>query len=713
VDIREEVVTVAIDVTAGPDAPDYLPDRPGQPKRPLWVRAARGRESDPAWVRPTLIGLLLATGLLYIWGLGSSGWANSFYSAAVQAGTKSWKAFFFGSSDASNFITVDKPPMSLWVMEISARIFGVNAWSILVPQALEGVAAVGVLYLAVRRWFSPAAALLAGAALALTPVAVLMFRFNNPDALLTLLLTLGAYAIVRAVESGRTAWLVAAAALVGCGFITKMLQAFLVVPAFALVYLIAGPPRLGRRLWQLLLAGVALLVASGWWVAVVQLTPAADRPYIGGSQHNSLLELIFGYNGLGRLNGNETGSVVGGAVGGAGGAGGGATGGLWGPTGLFRLFWSDMGGQVSWLIPAALLFAGGMLWLTRRMPRTDRLRAAAMLWGGWLVVSGLVFSFAAGIIHPYYTVALAPAIGALVGIGSVIMWRARGFWSARIVLAAAIVATSVWSVVLLNRTPDWMAWLRPLILIVGFGAAAAVLLGRRLTGRAAAVTALAGVLAALAGPAAYALDTAATAHSGAIPSAGPSAIGTLGAPGGQRRFGAFGGQGGTGQFGGAPGFGGQTGTRGGFGGGGGAGGGAAGNRGAAGGLLNGSTPGGAITKLLQTDASRYTWAAAAVGSNTASGYQLATGDPVMAIGGFNGTDPAPTLAQFEQYVAAGRIHYFIASGGGFGGGQGGAGGQGGSGDASQITSWVESNFSATTVDGVTVYDLTTSTGSGT
>ena len=291
-------------------SPPDFPPTPGFPRGRV-LRLVRGRPEDPPWVRPTLLALLVGTGFLYLWGLGQSGWANSFYSAAVQAGTKSWKAFFFGSSDASNFITVDKPPASLWVMEISARLFGVNAWSILVPQALEGVATVGLLYASVRRWFAPGAALLAGAVLALTPVATLMFRFNNPDAMLTLVLTAAAYATIRAIEGGRTRWMVLAGALIGFGFITKMLQALILLPVLALVYLLAGPPKLGRRLVQLVYTGVALLVSAGWWVAAVQLTPAADRPYVGGSTNNSELNLIFGYNGFGRLTGNETGSVGG------------------------------------------------------------------------------------------------------------------------------------------------------------------------------------------------------------------------------------------------------------------------------------------------------------------------------------------------------------------------------------------------------------------
>src|ERR1700684_3689065 len=219
------------------------------PARSRIRRLLRGPEADPRWARPVLFGLLALTSLLYLWDLGRNGWANDFYSAAVQAGTRSWKAFFFGSFDSSSFITVDKTPASLWVMELSARAFGLNYWSVLLPQAAEGVASVAILHAAVRRWSGPAAGLIAAGALAVTPVATLMFRFNNPDALLVLLMTAAAYATVRATDSGRTRWIVLAGALLGFGFLTKMLQAFLVLPAFALVYLAAGPPRLGRRLW--------------------------------------------------------------------------------------------------------------------------------------------------------------------------------------------------------------------------------------------------------------------------------------------------------------------------------------------------------------------------------------------------------------------------------------------------------------------------------
>jgi 4-amino-4-deoxy-L-arabinose transferase-like glycosyltransferase len=621
-------------------------------------------------VRPSpVVALLGATAVLYVAGLSASGWANGFYSAAVQAGATSWKAFFFGSFDASNFITVDKPPASLWVMELFARVFGVNSWSILLPQALEGVAAVGLLYATVRRRYGRGAGVLAGAVLALTPVAALMFRFNNPDALLTLLLIGAAYALTRSLERASMKWLVLAAALVGFGFLTKMLQALLVVPGFALVYLLAAPASVRRRILQLLVAGLALLVSAGWWVAIVALWPASSRPYIGGSQHNSILELIFGYNGFGRLTGNESGSVI---------AGGAGRAGAWGPTGITRLFGAEMGTQVSWLLPAALLFAVALLWAMRRAPRTDGRRAAVVLWSSWLVVTGLVFSYAQGIIHPYYTVVLAPAIGALVGIGAAWTWRHRHRLDARLIGAGAVAITAVWAYVLLERTPTWLPWLRVGVLVVGLAAAAALVLA----GRFATVAATAAVAAALAAPAAYAIQTASTPHAGAIPSAGPAGASRLGGPRGFARGG-----GPRPIFRGAP----PALPQGGFSFG------PPGGRGRLGGLLDSAAPSASLVALLNDGAGRYTWVAATVGANSAAGIQLATGNAIMAIGGFNGTDPTPTLAQFERYVAAGKIHYFLA-GGGMGGGS--------SSESSAIASWVAQHFTASTVGGVTVYDLT-------
>ncbi len=729
-----EVATLPESASTAPTSSASLPARHGR-----MGRFVRGREIDAAWVRPALLALLTLTAILYLWDLGASGWANSFYSAAVQAGTKSWKAFFFGSSDSSNFITVDKPPASLWVMEISARIFGVNSWSILVPQALEGVATVGLVYLTVRRWFTAQAALLAGVVMALTPVAAMMFRFNNPDALLALLLTGSMYALVRGLERAQTKWLVLAGTLVGFGFLTKMLQAFLIIPALAIVYLLAAPTGWWRRVWQVVVMGVATLVAAGWWVAAVALTPAADRPYIGGSQNNSILNLIFGYNGFGRLTGSESGSVVGG--------GGAGTAGQWGPTGLTRLFNPSFGDMASWLLPGALLMGAALLIFTIRARRTDRERAALLLWGGALVGIGLTISLGEGIIHPYYTVAVAPPLAGLVGISTMGLWQRRSRWMGRVCLAAGLLVTCIWGFVLLDRTPDWFPFLRYFVLTVGILGAVAILALpwlRHTPKLAAGLVAGLGVSAALAAPLFSTVATAATPHSGAIPSVTPTPSGGFGFPGGGGAFpgggrgfaggrgfgGAGAGAGGFPNFGGTgagartgagagagaggfPNFGGTgAGARTGAGagglpvgriGGGGFGRGAGGFGGVGGGgFLNATTSNPALTKLLKANASRYTWVAATVNSNSAAGYQLASDDPVMAIGGFNGTDPSPTLAQFEKYVAEGKIHYFISGGGAGGFGRGGSGD-----DSTKITSWVESHFTSKSVGGTTVYDLTT------
>ena len=642
------------------------------------------------------MGLLFTTALLYLWDLGASGWANSYYSAAVQAGSQSWKAFFFGSFDASNSITVDKAPAFLWPMELSARIFGVNTWSMLVPEALMGVATVGLVYAAIRRWFSPAAGLIAGVAVALTPVATLMFRFNNPDAMLVLLLTAAAYATMRALEKAETKWVLAVGGFVGFAFLAKMFQAFLVVPGFGFAYLVAAPTTIRRRLVQLLGALAAMVLSGGWWVAIVSLWPAGSRPYIGGSQDNSLLNLIFGYNGFGRLTGNESGSVGGGAN----------AGGNWGPTGITRLFNSSFGGQASWLLPAALVMLASVLLLTIKTPRTARTRAAMLVWGGWLLVTAVAFSFGQGIIHQYYTVALAPPIGAIIGIGATALWARRRQLAARLALVAALGATTAWSAQLLHRTSSWHPELRIVVLVAGLATTLALVFLPLLPTRRSLWTVVGGTALGigLIGPGAYSLATAAQPHTGAIPTAGPTGAsqgGPGGAPGATARTGVRALTGTNGAAApatnaaatagaiGAPG-GGTVGT-GGVGG--------AGGLGGAGGILNASTPSAELVATLDANADQYTWIAATVSANQAAGYQLATGDPVMAIGGFNGTDPSPTLAQFQADVAAHKIHYFIA------GNSGGRGGQSSSGTASAITTWVQSNFTATTVGTATLYDL--------
>ncbi len=684
-------------------------------------RVLRGPTGQPAWVRPALLALLAGTAVLYLWNLSASGYANEYYAAAAQAGAQSWKAWLFGSLDSGNAITVDKPPAALWVMTASARLLGFSSWSLLVPQALMGVASVGLLYGAVRRWAGPVAGLVAGAALALTPAAVLMFRFDNPDALLTLLLVAGAYAVVRAVDAASvkasTWWLVAAGAGVGLAFLTKMGQALLVVPAFGLVYLVACPTRLRTRLLQLVAALAAMVAAAGWYIALVELWPAADRPFIGGSTTNSLLELALGYNGIGRLFGGS------GNGGGSGGMGGSANTAFGGTAGITRLFTGEIALEVSWLLPAALVLLVAGLWLSLRAPRTDRLRAAMLLWGGWTLVTGLVFSYMNGTMHPYYTVALAPGVAALVGIGTVALWRMRTSVVARGALALASAATAAWGFALLAGSGEAFAWVRWVVLTAGVVAVVGLAAGS--VRRAAVVGVAAAALVGLAGTSASAVTTAATAHGGSIPSVGTSASAMGGGPGGMGQGGGPGGappwasaQGDATADGAATGD--ITGATAGTASGATAGAAASGtttgdNAGAAsGGTTSGTTSsaaaapgpgagmGGAtsseLTALLSQTTS--TWSAAVSSSQSAASLELASGTAVMSTGGWSGSDGAVTLAQFQADVAAGDIHYYV------GGGQGGGPGVGSDTTSAQIAAWVQASFTSTTVGGQTVYDLT-------
>jgi 4-amino-4-deoxy-L-arabinose transferase-like glycosyltransferase len=682
---------------------------------PTAFRVLGGLRTRITWARVGLVALLAGTALAYIWNLSESGYANSFYAAAVQAGTKSWKAFFFGSIDSSNFITVDKPPASLWVMALSGRIFGFSSWSMLVPQALEGVAAVALLYSAVKRWFGAGAGLAAGALCALTPVAALMFRFNNPDALLVLLMVAGAYCLTRALEHADTRWILAAGAMIGFAFLAKMLQAFLVLPAFSAVYLVAAPTGLRRRIWQLLAGGGALLLSAGWWVAIVALWPASSRPFVDGSPDNNIFNLITGYNGLERI------FSSGGP--GVGGVGGGVGGSFSGATGVLRLFNDLMGGQASWLLPVALLALILGLWARRRAPRTDRARAALLLWGGWLVVTGIVFSFGQGVIHTYYTVALAPAIAALVAIGGALLWPHRHSITARALAALVIAGTAGWAYVLLSRTPSWEPWLRVAIVtaaalaVLGVSAAPIARKARR---RISIVAVVLGALACLSGPLAYAAETLSTPHTGSIPSAGPANAGGFGAAAGARRFGAAAGAGGFGAAAGAGGFGAAAGAAGfgavagpgGFGdpdgSGTGAHGGGAVSAARAGGGGGGAEVSTALVRVLEQDANAYRWVAATSGSQSAASIELASGgDPVMAIGGFDGNGGNLSLSAFERYVAEHEIHYYIASGSGGGPGSGpGGGATAGASGSSAISSWVSAHFKKVTIGGEVVYDLT-------
>ncbi|MFI7635098.1 ArnT family glycosyltransferase [Nonomuraea sp. NPDC049400] len=608
----------------------------GAPRRGPLGRLFLGPPQDPRWARPAMWGVLALAAFLYTWALGQNGYANTYYAAAIYSGTQSWKAFFFGALDSGSFITVDKPPLALWVMGLSARVFGFGTWSMLLPQAVAGVAAVGLVHSAVRRALGtrPIAhvgALVAATVLALTPITVAINRDNNPDTILVLLLVAAAWFCLEAVRTGRMRALLVTALLVGLAFNTKMLQAYLVVPAFAAVYLIAAPGRPLRRLGHLLAAGATLVAASAWWMVIVDLWPSDSRPYIGGSEDNTVWDLVIGYNGLGRVFG-------------ASGNGGGAS--FGGEAGATRLFNDTMAGQISWLIPfAALALVVGIALIGRR-PRTEPVRASLLLWGGWLAIHFMVFSFSEGTFHPYYSTAMAPAIAALTGIGGVLLWRAyRGSSVWRPALPLGVAVTGGWSFVVLSRTGDFVPWL-PWVVA---GATAVGVVGLLVAAfgvrRLAAVALVAGLSGSLAGPTAYALTPLSSAVQGTNPTAGPAGSGGFGGarqapPTGQSESGRTARPGGP--------DGGQVSTQ--------------------------------LIEYLEANQGDATWLVAVNSAQSASSIILSSGKAVISMGGFTGSDPAMTVAKLKEYVSSGQLKYLLITSG-----------NGPRGTDSSVTEWVKAN----------------------
>lgn len=635
-------------------------------------------------------GLLLSAGALYFWDLTINGYANSYYAAAVQAASSSWHAFFYNSLDAAGFVTVDKPPVATWVMALSARVFGFSSFSMLLPNALAGAGTVYLVYQTVRRWFGVHSGLIAGVVMMLTPVAALMFRFNNPDSILTFLLAASAYTLVRAVETNQLRWLAATGVLVGIAFNTKMIQALIVLPAYALVYLLAAKPGWWKRLRQLLVAGLITAVAALWWPVAVSLTPASSRPYIGSSSNNSIWSLIIGYNGVGRLLGTMNGggsnpsdgaggtapsfsqnaasgttttgmmpgagfgnsplaSKNGGPMGNGGGRSGPGGTGFGGNTGIFRMFNGDFGGNIAWFIPAALIVTVYGLWNRRKQARTDRKRAAFLMWGGWLILHIAVFSAVSGVIHPYYPVVMAPAIAALVGMGLPMLWRTfRNGGHAAWILPLTTATTGVLSFVLLGRSLGWMPVLRWIVLAAtGLGSVIlawhlAEPLSKRLRNWTFGITAAACLL----GPAAYSIATVRIAHNGSIPTAGPTSTAMSGSSN------------------------------------------------------ENATAESTLVQYLLKHQGSATWVVAVDSANSSAGIQIATGQPVMALGGFSGSDAVLTLDQFKQLVREGKVQYYATSGsGGMSGGPGGG--------SSEITTWIKANATVVNYGGtsMTLYKL--------
>ncbi|MEV8541370.1 glycosyltransferase family 39 protein [Streptomyces sp. NPDC051572] len=669
-------------------------------------RLFTGPEDDPRWARPALWGILLLATALYAWNL-TSITGNTFYDAAVYSGTKSWKAFFFGALDSGSFITVDKPPFALWVMGLSARVFGYGTWQLMLPMVAAGTGSVALLYRQIKRDFGPVAGTISALVLTLTPITVAITRDTNPDPILVLLMMLGAVALMKAVRNGKLMPLVWSAVAIGFAFNTKMMQAYVVLPVFFLVYLWATNVSLGKRVRNLAVATVALVVSSAWWMVIVDLIPASSRPYIGGSTDNTVWDLVIGYNGFGRIFGASS-SV--------GSQGNGAS--FGGSSGLYRMFNEIMGGQISWLIPfAAIALVGGLV-LRGRAPRTDAKRAALMLWGGWFVLHFLTFSLAEGTFHPYYVTAMAPGIAALAGAGGVLLYRAFREGSAAKwawVLPAAIAASSVWAVVLLQRVSGSGTVYTVAEIVVGVAGIASVLgllVGRftkrhRLMGFAA----LAAVVALLAGPAAYSVSAATSSTNGTNPTAGPSTGGGMGggmggAPSGNSSgtkgktgsapsgSGSSSGKMGTPPSGGTAPSGTKSGSTSGSTS-------ESGAQQAGGGMGGGSQVSSEMIAYLKKHQDGATWLLAVSTDQTASSIILESGQPVISMGGWSGSDNAMTLAKLKSLVKSGKLHYIIVSS------------DGGQGTNSAITAWVKAHGTAVKSSAYSSSSSTTSTSSST
>ena len=582
-------------------------------------------------------GLLLFTSIFYLWNLTINGMANSYYAAAAQAASTSWLAWLFGSLDAANVVSVDKPPISMMIMGLFGRLFVFSSWSMLLPHALAGIATVALVYLVVRRWYGARAGLIAGVVMALTPAAALMFRFNNPDSFLTLFLTASAYSFLRSFEVNKPVlWLSLAGLFTGFAFNTKMLQGLLLLPIMTIIYIGFARPKFTTRMWHLGVACIATIVSTFWWSILVWLTPAASRPWVGSTSDNSIWSLMFGYNGFGRLLGNS---------GGPGGVGFG------GETGVLRILNESFGPNIAWLIPVALISAGLVIWLLRRAPRHNKERIGVLLWLGWLLMHIVIFSMTSGTIHPYYVVAMTPAVAALVGIGAPYIWQAytrrtKVAW----ILPLSIALTTILSIIMLGYSNYW-PWLMWLVMIAGGVATILTLLPLSQTRRLKQIILGLAITASMAAPIVFSVSTVATAHSGSIPTAGPGASAMSNTNNESARAEST------------------------------------------------------LISFLLENRHGTTWLAAVNSANESAPIQLSSGQPVMAIGGFNGSDSTLTLSQLKQLVKQGKVRYYVVNS--RQGKSGGPSGMSGPGGNSEILLWVKSTGSKVDYGGTqyTVYDL--------
>ncbi len=619
-------------VQAGPES---IPERTVPQRFPLWQRLALG-------------GIMLVSIFMNFFQLGKNGF-GTFYPPAVRSMMDNWHNFFFASYDPGGFVTVDKPPVGFWLQVFSSKIFGFTPVSVLLPQAIAGVLSVLLLYHLVQRHFGTIAGLLAALGLALSPISIVANRNVTIDSTLALVLLLGAWAVLLAAETGRLRWLLLAAALVGLGFNVKMLEAYLVVPAFGLLYLLAAPKRLSTRILHLVLATVVLLVVSFSWIEAVDLTPASQRPYVGSTQDNSELSLALGYNGIERLLGrfggggggfrptgatNRTGNTGtngttptnrNGGTGNGGTANSGTTaaqqrqqlgGGLFdiGDPGPLRLFTVPLAGQIVWILPLALLGLLALAWQRRPKFQVDLQQKSMLLWGTWLLTTAIFFSVA-GFFHQYYMTEMAPAIAALFGIGLVVMWRdyRRGGWRSWL-LPIAIAATIAEQIYVLASYPTWGQVLIPILAVLGI-LAVLVLVGVKIMprfGRNASSTRLLlpalgiGVLALMLTPIVWAAIPIFQSTQADQLTAGPVQTGGFG--------------------------------------------------GARGGAANSNTK---LISYLEANQGNTKFLVAVPSSMSGDSIILATNKPVMALGGFSGGDPILTTNQLATLISNGTVRFFL------------------------------------------------------
>ncbi|GHO46301.1 ArnT family glycosyltransferase [Ktedonospora formicarum] len=644
------------------------------------------RPRSSLWRYCALGSIMLISIFMNFYQLGQTGYPNLYYAAGVKSMGDNLHNFFFVSFDPGGFVTIDKPPLGFWLQTISTKIFGFTAFSILLPQALAGVLSVALLFWLVRRHFGTIAGLLAALALAISPISVVTNRNNTIDSTLTLVMLLGAWAVLRAAETGRLRWLLLCAVTIGIGFNIKMLEAYLVVPAFGLLYLLASPHRIGKRVIHLLLACVLLASISLSWLVIVDAIPASARPYVGSSQTNSEIELAFGYNGitrlLGRFGGGSRASINNNAIpltnNGTGsssstldnipglpptstisaqgpGFGGGNMFGT-GEAGPLRLFQSELGGQIAWILPLALLGMLTLAWQRKFRFQNDREQQSLILWGMWLLTMGIFFSVA-GFFHQYYLTTMAPALSALFGIGLVVMWRDfRGPGWRGWLLPLALIATAAEQIYLLADYPTWSQFLTPMILVMTI-VAVGILVANRiaphlraiLPARSYLIPAFSiGILALLIAPTVWAAIPVLGNSASQLPVAGPAGNGGFGRAGNfssnalpqandtDRAQNSNMGLELMRNLGGGNGFG-----------------------------RNADVDQGML-RYLEANQGQATYLVATPSSNTADNIILTTNKPVMALGGFSGGDPILTTNQLAAMVSQGTVRFFLLNSFGMG-----------------------------------------------